>query len=274
LVLTTTASFHGPRDRLGSALASVAVQGALAALFLWGMGSDARQAIVEPLRIFNILPPPPEPERPVTRPPPRELSDTRNRRFTPREEGGSSPPNLRSQATPVAAPEPVVPLPVTPPITAATKPAQGADRTSGNADVPGPGTGSGGLGNGSGSGLGGDGGGGGGYGRASPPRRIRGRLRYSDLPENAAELGLGGRVGVVYGVLADGRVTDCQIFSSSGSAMLDALTCRLIEQRYVYEPARDWRGRPFASRIEHYEEWIVQDDPEGPQPVRRRRRIF
>ena len=262
------------RDRVGSAVGSVLVQAALACLFLWGMGSDARRAMVEPLRVFNLLPPPPEPERPVPRPPPRVVSDTENRRFTPREEGGSSPPNIRSQATPVVAPTPVIPLPVTPPIVASLKPGTGADPTQGAALVRGPGTGSGGLGDGTGSGMGGDGGGGGGYGDYSPPRHIRGRLRYSDLPENAAELGIRGRVGVIYAVLANGRVTDCRVFSSSGSAMLDQLTCRLIEQRYVYDPSRDRRGRPINSHIQHYEEWIVEDEPSQDEPVRRRRRIF
>lgn len=271
--MAMTAAYSSRRQRAGSALAAAAVQIGFAALFIWGMGSDARQAIVEPLRVFNILPPPPEPETLRPQPPPRVASDTRNHRFTPREEGGAAPPNLRSRATPVVAPEPVVRLPVTPPIVSAKIPGTGADPSSGNADVRGPGTGSGGLGNGSGSGMGGGGGGGGGYGNASPPRRIRGRLRYSDLPESAVELGIGGRVGVIYAVLANGRVTDCRIFSSSGSAMLDELTCRLIEQRYVYEPSRDWRGRPINSHVEHYEEWVIEDDPEQ-EPVRRRRRLF
>jgi hypothetical protein len=60
-----TALQHSLRDRAGPALGSLLVQAALAGLFVWGMGSDARRAIVEPLRIFNILPPPPEAERPV-----------------------------------------------------------------------------------------------------------------------------------------------------------------------------------------------------------------
>lgn len=269
-----TAGQHSLRDRAGPALGSLLVQVGLACLFVWGMGGDARRAIVEPLRIFNILPPPPEPERPVSRPPPRVESDTRNRRFAPGEEGGSSPPNLRSQATPVVSPTPILPLPVRPPIVSAPVAGVGADPSSGAADVRGPGTGSGGLGNGTGSGLGGDGPGGGGYGRDSPPRRIRGRLRYSDLPENAAELGISGRVGVIYAVLANGRVTDCRVSSSSGSATLDELTCRLIEQRYIYEPSRDWRGRPINSHVEHYEEWIVEDEPSREEPVRRRRRLF
>jgi periplasmic protein TonB len=269
-----TAAYSSRRDRAGSALGAGLVQAAFAALFLWGMGSDARQALVEPLRVFDILPPPTEPETIAPQPPPRVLSDTHNRRFTPREEGGASPPNLESRATPVVAPEPIVPLPVTPPIVSAPVAGVGADPSSGAAKVRGPGTGSGGLGNGSGSGMGGGGGGGGGYGDYSPPRRIRGRLYYSDLPENAAELGISGRVGIIYAVLASGRVTDCRVFSSSGSPMLDQLTCRLIEQRYVYEPSHDWRGRPVDSHVEHYEEWVVEDDPAPPEPPRRRRRIF
>ncbi len=268
-----TASRQGFRERSGSALGAVLVQAVLACLFVWGMGSDARRALVEPLRVFNILPPPPEPERPVTRPPPRVESDTRNRRFTPAEEGGASPPNLRSQATPVVAPEPIVPLPITPPIVSAPKPATGSDPSTGAADVRGPGTGRGGLGDGSGSGLGGGGGGGGGYGDYSPPRQIRGSLRDSDYPAGLGEAGVGGTVGVIFTVLADGRVTNCRVRASSGSAILDQTTCRLIERRFFYEPSRDPRGRPIVSQVVENHSWIVEDDPSPPE-VRRRRRIF
>ena len=269
-----TAAYSSPSDRLGSALASIAVQAALAALFLWGMGSDARQALVEPLRVFNILPPPPEPEARRPQPPPRVVSDVRSRRFTPGEEGGAAPPNLRSRATPVVAPEPLVRLPVTPPIVSAKIAGTGADASSGNADVRGPGTGSGGLGDGSGSGYGGGGGGGGGYGDYSPPRHIRGRLRDSDYPAGLGEVGIQGTVGVIYTVLADGRVTNCRIRSSSGSRQLDETTCDLIERRFVFEPSRDGRGRPVDSQIVENHSWIVEDEPEAPRVEARRRRLF
>ena len=269
-----TAAQPSRSERAGSALGAVLVQAALACLFVWGMGNDARRAMVEPLRLFNILPPPPEPERVAPRPPPRVASDTRRQRFTPREEGGSSPPNLRSQATPVVAPPPIVPLPLRPPIVAATVAGTGADPKSGAAEVRGPGTGSGGVGDGSGSGLGGGGPGGGGYGDYTPPRLIRGRLRNSDYPEGLGEAGIGGTVGVIFTVLADGRVTDCRIRSSSGNARLDDTTCRLIERRFFYEPSRDWRGRPVDSQIVENHSWIVADDPTEDEPVRRRRRIF
>ena len=269
-----TADKHRLSDRVGSALAALLVQVAFASLLLFGMGGDARQAMVEPLRLINILPPEPELEPIVSRPPPKVASETRERRFTPREEGGSSPPNLRSQASPVVALKPVVQLPVTPPIVVAPVAGTGSDTSQGAALVRGPGTGSGGLGNGTGSGMGGNGGGGGGYSDYRPPRQIRGRLRNSDYPTGLGEVGVQGTVGVIFTVRADGHVSDCRVRRSSGSRILDETTCRLIEQRFFYEPSRDPRGRPVDSRIVENHSWIVEDDPDQPEPVRRRRRIF
>ena len=260
-------------DRVGSALAALLVQGAFACLFLWGLGSEGREKIVEPLKMFHIFPDAPEPEPIVSRPPPREPSETRNKRFTPREEGGSSPPNLRSQASPVVAPRPVVQLPVRP-IVAAPVAGVGNDPSQGAALVRGPGTGSGGLGNGTGSGIGGGGPGGGGYSDYQPPRQIRGRLRDSDYPAGLGEGGIHGTVGVIFTVLANGQVTNCRVRSSSGSRILDVTTCELIERRFFYEPSRDPAGRPVDSQVVENHSWIVEDDPEQPEPPRRRRRLF
>ncbi len=261
-------------DRVGPALAAALVHGAFACLFLFGLGTEARQAIVEPLRLINLLPPKPEPEPVVSQPPPQVASDTREKRFTPREEGGSSAPNLRSQASPVVATTPVIRVPVRPTVVVAPVAGTGNDPSQGAALVRGPGIGSGGFGNGSGSGMGGNGGGGGGYNDYQPPRQIRGRLRNSDYPAGLGEVGIQGTVGVVFVVRADGRVTDCRVRSSSGSRILDETTCRLIEQRFFYEPSRDPYGRPVDSQIVENHSWIVEDDPNQPEPMRRRRRIF
>jgi protein TonB len=264
----------GLTDRVASAFAALLVQAALACLFLFGMGSEVRQAFAEPLRLINLLPPEPESEPIVVRPPPRQASETKAKRFTPREEGGSSAPNLRSQASPVVAPKPVVALPPRPVIAVAPVSGRGKDPSQGAALVRGPGTGSGGLGNGTGSGMGGDGGGGGGYNEFRPPRQIRGRIRNSDYPAGLGEAGVQGRVGVIFVVRADGRVTNCRVTSSSGSRILDETTCRLIEQRFFYEPSLDPHGRPIDSQVVENHSWIVEDDPERPEPVRRRRRLF
>lgn len=268
-----TAGHQSARDRLGSASAALLVQAAIAAMLLWGLGADLRGAAEAPLRLFDVVPPSPpnEPER--FQPPPRVESDTRRQRFAPREEGGASPPNLRSRATEVTAPEPVIPLPVTVPMVAAAKPDAGTDPSSGAADVRGPGTGSGGIGDGSGSGAGGGGGGGGGYGRLQPPRLIRGGFRDSDYPRGLGEAGIGGTVSVIFTIQPDGHVTDCRITRSSGSPILDDTTCRIIERRYYFDPSRDESGRPIRSRMTENHSWIVQDLPPEDEPPRRRRRI-
>lgn len=261
-------------DRVGSAFGAVMVQVGMACVFLWGMGMDVRGAIEAPLRTFNVIPPPPPPEERETRPPPRVESDTENQRFTPDEEGGAAPPNIRSTATEIVAPPPRVPIPVRPPVVAAPVPNIGAAPTQGAADIRGPGTGSGGFGDGTGSGAGGGGGGGGGYGRPRPPRLIRGRLRDSDYPAHLGEMGVGGTVGVIFTVLTDGRAVDCRITRTSGSRELDYYTCELIERRYFYDPSRDWRGRPIVSRVVENHSWMVQDLPPDPREYRPRRRRY
>ena len=262
------------REQAASAASTLAVHMLIGAGLLWGLGAPLPRAVQEPLKLFDVAPPPPEPEPPVP-PPPRIESDTAARRFSPGEEGASAPPNLRSRATQIVAPERIVPLPLTTPIIAAPVAATGNDPSSGNADVRGPGTGAGGEGDGSGSGLGGGGGGGGGYGRMTPPRLIRGRIRNSDYPDGLGEAGIGGTVGVRYTVLTDGRVADCRVTSSSGSPILDDATCRLIERRFQFAPSRDGRGRPIVSQIVENHSWIVEDLPPEPEaPPRRRRRLF
>lgn len=255
-------------DRAGPAAAALLVQIGIIGMFLWGLGPELRGAVEAPLRVFEILIQPP-PRRLETPPRHRETDEPR-RRQAPRDDGGSSPPNLRAQATPIAAPVPLIPLPPVSPMAAATLPAAGAEASSGAAEMRGPGTGSGGEGSSSGSGRGG-GGGGGGYGRLRPPRWIRGSLSDADYPAGVGEAGGGGTVEVIFRVLVNGRVADCRITQSSGNAELDARTCSLIERRYVYEPSRDETGRPVASRIVETHSWQIEDLPPEDEASRRRR---
>ena len=89
----------------------------------------------------------------------------------------------------------------------------------------------------------GDGAGDGAGDGGTPPRHVRGRLRDSDYPRGLGEAGIEGTVSVRYAVAVDGRVSDCAIAHSSGSVVLDATTCRLIEQRFRLSPSRDAAGR-------------------------------
>ena len=261
-------------DRVKAAIPAALVHALIAYALMAGFAVDLPEAIREQLKLIEILPEPPPPPVPLTVPPPAALPDNEQprRAADPRPEGAASPPNLRSTPTEVVAPDPVIPLPVEPPVVAARIPGPGSDPSAGAADVRGPGTGSGGFGDGFGSGRGGYGGGGGGGGGLRPPRWIRGRLHNSDYPPGLGEMGVGGTVSVLYAVEVDGRVTDCRVTHSSGSRALDEMTCRLIEQRFRYEPARDRSGRPIRSGIEENHTWVVEDDPEPPPYERRRRR--
>lgn len=258
------------RDRAKAGIPTLAVHLLLLAALLSGLGADPAALRPEPIRLIDLAPPPPPPPALVTIPPVRERSR--------RPEGAASPPNLESRRTDIVSPEPVLPPPPQP-VAAATIADTGADRSAGNADVAGPGTGSGGLGTGTGSGGRGTGPGGGGDGDGdgggfTPPRRIRGSISDRDYPRAAGEAGIGGIVSVIYAVEPDGRATRCEITRSSGSAELDATTCRLIEQRFRFRPSRDRNGRPVRSRIVQDHVWETRDEAPVHEPPVRRRRIL
>lgn len=232
------------RHRLLGGAAAIAVQVALGWALIAGLSVHFRDSVDRTLAVFGVIDSPPPPPAPKPRANPKP---------DPRKEGASSPVNLRSRATQVVAPPPVVPLIVPPPVIAAPKANVGSDATTGSADIRGPGTGAGGIGEGTGSGGSGDGDGGGGY--DTPPRWRSGSLRNSDYPEDAAERGLSGTVGVRYLVAVNGRVPECEVTRSSGSVELDTLTCALIRKRFRFAPSRDERGRPVPSYIVENHTW-------------------
>ncbi|WP_233130938.1 energy transducer TonB, partial [Sphingomonas jeddahensis] len=201
---------------------------------------------------------------PHVEPPPRTTSS--------RPEGRASAPNLRSRAAPIAAPEPIVLFPPPPPpVIAAPKPYVANDNMSGSADIRGPGTGAGGVGDGFGSGGAGDGDGGG-YGEETGPTFLRGRMSTSDLPEALFATGFVGTVGVRYLVATNGRVPECVVTRSSGNRQVDAVTCRLIRERFRFRPSRDGRGRPVSAWIVENHSWEVEADTNEITETTRRRR--
>ena len=127
-----------PRDRLISAASAAILCVVIGSALVLGLSVSVSipAAIPDALKTFVVgpAPPPSPPEKIVPRP-----------AKSHRPEGAASPANLRSKATEVVVPEPIVPpiLPP-PPIIAALKPGPGSDATTGAAPVPGPGTGAGG----------------------------------------------------------------------------------------------------------------------------------
>jgi protein TonB len=250
------------RDRLKAGIPVLIIHAGLAFALMYSFVLNLAPRPPEELQLVDVpqsLPPPPVRVRP---------EHVRSRR----REGAASPPNLEARPTEVVAPPPVLPQP--PPLPAAPVAGPGDKPTAGAAPIPGPGTGAGGAGNGTGSGGSGNGPGGGGDDGGSPPRQIRGRISDHDYPRGAADARIGGTVSVIYAIETDGRATHCAITHSSGNAELDETTCRLIEERFRFEPSRDRSGRPVRSRMVQDHEWDVEDAPtrrdDDPPPPRRR----
>jgi len=159
-----------------------------------------------------------------------------------------------------------------PPVAAAPIAGIGAAPSAGAAPIAGPGTGAGGQGNGTGSGAGGNGtGSGGGLGRGTAPRQIHGRIKDRDYPESARASGAQGTVWVRYTVTVDGRAINCRVLRSSGNGAIDETTCRLIQGRFRYKPAKDEHGRPVQADMYEKHEFYMREgdappDDEDPGP--------
>lgn len=193
------------------------------------------------LDIFNIMPEPP------ARPPEKKPTPARKKN------GASGAPALRAKATEIVAPPPVVPI-VMPTVAAAKLPDVGAASSTGASPYAGMGTGGGGSGDGDGDGDGGD---------ETPPLLRSGRIKNSDYPRAAFEANASGTVSVQYTVTAKGRATGCTVTRSSGNLELDRATCRLIEERFRYEPSCDARGNPVESGIVENHSWTVHPDEQS-----------
>jgi protein TonB len=199
----------------------------LLAALVFGLRFESVRRVGADLAVFDVVEPPPPPAIESPRPEPKSAQ---------------APSSPAKAAAPVVAPQPKVPLPAPPPVAAAP--------------VPGPGSGAdpgaGAAGAGSGQGTGGDGDGAGG---ALHAQRRSGSLRDRDYPPAARREGAEGVVYVRFTVGADGRVGGCTVTRSSGHAALDTTTCRLIEERFRYRPARDSQGRPVPETISLFYQW-------------------
>lgn len=208
-------------------------------VLLSGLHQDLTTGADRELKLFDVaVPAPPPPPSPPDRPEPR-----------PEPEGAPAAAWPVVEASPVVAPPPAILLPLPPPVTAAPEPGAGAAPSAGAAGTGGPGQGAGGRGGGTGSGI------------AAEARLIRGRITDSDYPRSALAARVQGNVEIRFTIGADGRVSGCTVTRSSGSAELDSTTCRLIEKRFRYRPARDAQGRAVATTGFGLQRWWL--DPRG-----------
>jgi protein TonB len=228
-----------PRDRVSAIAAVAVVQVGLGLALLSGL----RVAVPRPEemveRLIQItLPKLPPPPPPVVRIEPRPQASHRHESAAPR--AAPVPPGGSPGPVPAHASPSVTPVVAIHPTAAPS----------------GGGTGSGpAIGSGQGGGPGGNGYGDAGEG-GTDLEQIAGAILPSDYPRHLRDAGIGGRVEFVFTVGVDGRVTRCSVTRSSGVGELDALTCRLVQQRFRYRPSTDRYGRPTPDEVEGEHEWI------------------
>jgi periplasmic protein TonB len=227
------------RDRGAAAIAVVAIHAVLFFALLNLSGRIDLAGPQEVMDVFDVTQVEPPPEPPVV---PEERED-----LAEPEEGEASPPNIRTQATPVVAPRPEISLPVPVPMATTQTPNEGTEATQGAAEAPGPGTGAGGAGTGTGGGGAGTGSGGGGGGVAVGPAVIRGITNRDYPAEIQRRWPRGGQIFTRLWIEPNGRATKCDVMRSYGDSVADQWTCRLIMDRGQFRPARDAQGRPVAS---------------------------
>ena len=224
-----------PRERLYALAAVVAVQAVLGFVLLVGLRVSVTrpgQAVGKLVRIVLPKAPPPPPPRVVIQHVAAHRSSSAPK-AEPKPLGGSPGPQ------PAHAPPSVAPVIAIRPTVA----------PSGGGTGTGPALGSG-AGGGTGAQGYGDGDGG------TDLEHISGEILSSDYPRELGRAGVGGRVTVTFTVQANGRPTGCHVTRSSRVPELDALTCRIIEQRFRFRPSMDRYGRPFADEVDWDHDWI------------------
>lgn len=97
---------------------------------------------------------------------------------------------------------------------------------------------------------------------AEPVPAVRARARplavfpERDIPRQAL-FELHGDVGYRLVIGTSGRVERCDIVAPSGSSVLDEATCRLLQRRARYEPARDAGGRAVPDVVVSRASWAL-----------------
>ena len=214
---------YAGRRRLAAGAATLAIHAGLAAILIWGLAERGRPGKPDSALVTVALDRP-KPPPPPTEPAPKQAAA----------KAAPAPEGVKGEAMPREAPRPALPFPMPP---AASVASEGRDASGGAGSA------------GTGSGAGGSGTGGGGGGGGSPAVRIAGALLDSDYPRGAEAEGLAGTVGISFRVRTDGAVDRCAVTRSSGSKLLDGLTCRLFTQRFRFRPAINGAGQPIESTL-------------------------
>jgi len=231
---TFSGQFRG-RGSFASALAVTAIHVAIGYALIMATGVALPPPRHEARPQLTVL----EPERPKEPTPPAEPPRQRPKKEAQAGSRAPRPPRIVDARPPV--------LPEPPPLILASPPVLADSGSSTDGD------GAGAAGSGAGEGAG-DGAGDGEGAGFTEARQTGGRFRNSDFPDSVRAAGR-LRIGVRYAVGPKGRVDQCEIVRSSGYPEVDAMTCRVIVERYRFKPARDEDGFPITEVLEESYSW-------------------
>jgi len=95
---------------------------------------------------------------------------------------------------------------------------------------------------------------------AQPKGRPGDWVTTNDYPSRALREEREGTTGFRLSVGPDGRVTNCEVTSSSGSPDLDQATCDNLRRRARFTPASDSDGQPMAGSYSSRTRWVIPKD--------------
>ena len=87
---------------------------------------------------------------------------------------------------------------------------------------------------------------------------LQGLISGDDYPASALDNEEQGTVGVRLSIGPNGRVSGCDVTSSSGSRTLDSTTCRILRSRARFTPAQDSNGQPTSGSFSQRITWRIE----------------
>src|SRR5688572_20162852 len=90
------------------------------------------------------------------------------------------------------------------------------------------------------------------------PVRAQTFVANEGYPAQALREGREGTTYIAVTVSTDGRVKDCTVVKSSGSADLDEATCRNFTAKARFRPATDADGNPIESTFSTQVKWEIR----------------
>lgn len=226
---------YADRDNSGTRMVAVVIVILLMAVlgyaFVTGLAFQYAKKVSEQLDVFDVAPPPPPPPPPDEPPPPPP--DTPQPTSPPvvappvAVEVPSPPVNIQTtQTPPPAAPVTVTAAPPAPVVVVAPPAPPKPNLAS----------------------------------RASPRGTPGDWFPEEYYPQSAKRENIQGRVVVALTIGANGRVTGCNVTTSSGNSDLDSTTCRLAMRNGRYNPAKDTEGNAVESSATLPVRWQLRDE--------------